>query len=148
MDGSFHDWFEKRGPRGCLMNIGDDASGDTLARMGSEETIWAAVGVLRAWVEKYGIPVALLYGLEECVCTRGEFERAIARGRRYAPAKGKVTVCEKSRKPRGIPLSHSLGDYGRLTKIGSVHRLREGVTSNVVSMGTFLMSVDTTAFSP
>ncbi|PYX56443.1 MAG: hypothetical protein DMG76_14595 [Acidobacteria bacterium] len=41
------------------MNMVDDASGDTLARMGSEETIWAAAGVLRAWVQKYGIPVAL-----------------------------------------------------------------------------------------
>jgi hypothetical protein len=54
MDGSFHDWLEDRGPRGCLMNLVDDVSGDTLARMGSEETIWAAVGVLRAWVKKYG----------------------------------------------------------------------------------------------
>ncbi len=59
MDGSFHAWLEERGPRGCLMNMVDDASGDTLARMGSEETIWAAAGVLRAWVQKYGIPVAL-----------------------------------------------------------------------------------------
>ena len=59
MDGSFHPWLEERGPGGCLMNMVDDASGDTLARMGSEETIWAAVGVLRAWVKKYGIPVAL-----------------------------------------------------------------------------------------
>jgi hypothetical protein len=59
MDGSFHDWLEGRGPRGCLMNMVDDASGDTLARLGREETIWAAAGVLRAWVKKYGIPVAL-----------------------------------------------------------------------------------------
>jgi hypothetical protein len=62
MDGSFHDWLEERGPRGCLMNMVDDASADTLARMGSEETIWAAAaaaGVLRAWVKKYGVPVAL-----------------------------------------------------------------------------------------
>ncbi len=59
MDGSFHDWLEERGPRGCLMNMVDDASGDTLARLGGEETIWAAAGVLRAWVQKYGIPVAL-----------------------------------------------------------------------------------------
>jgi len=41
------------------MNMVDDASGDTLARLGSEETIWAAAAVLRAWVKKYGIPVAL-----------------------------------------------------------------------------------------
>ena len=59
MDGSFHDWLEERGPGGCLMNMVDDASGDTLARLGSEETIWAAAGVLRARVKKYGIPVAL-----------------------------------------------------------------------------------------
>jgi transposase len=52
MDGSFHDWFEERGPSGCLMNMVDDASGDTLARMGSEDTVWAAAGVLRAWVKK------------------------------------------------------------------------------------------------
>jgi len=42
MDGSFHDWLEGRGPRGCLMNMVDDASGDTLARLGREETIWSA----------------------------------------------------------------------------------------------------------
>ena len=59
LDGSFHDWLEGRGPDGCLMNMVDDASGDTLARLGSEETIWTAAGVLRAWVKKYGVPVAL-----------------------------------------------------------------------------------------
>ena len=40
-------------------NMVDDASGNTLARMGKEETIWAAAGVLRAWIKKYGVPVAL-----------------------------------------------------------------------------------------
>src|SRR5260370_8201378 len=59
MDGSFHDWLEERGPRGCLMNMGDDASGDTLARMGNEETIWAAVGVFRAGVKNSGLPLTL-----------------------------------------------------------------------------------------
>jgi len=59
LDGSFHDWLEGRGPDGCLMNMVDDASGDTLARLGGEETIWTAAGVLRAWVKKYGVPVAL-----------------------------------------------------------------------------------------
>ena len=59
MDGSFHDWFEGRGPRGCLMNMVDDATGKTQAQMGKEETIWAAVGALRNWIRRYGIPVAL-----------------------------------------------------------------------------------------
>ena len=59
LDGSFHAWLEGRGPRGCLMNMGDDATGTTLCRLGQEETIWAAVGVLRAWIERYGVPQAL-----------------------------------------------------------------------------------------
>jgi transposase len=59
LDGSFHDWLEGRGPRGCLMNMVDDATSHTEARMGKEETIWAAAGVLRSWIEKYGVPRAL-----------------------------------------------------------------------------------------
>jgi transposase len=59
LDGSFHLWFETRGPRGCLMNLVDDATGRTLARLGAEETIWAAADVLRRWIETYGVPLAL-----------------------------------------------------------------------------------------
>jgi transposase len=59
LDGSFHDWLEERGPRGCLMDMVDDATGKVQARMGKEETIWAAVEVLRVWIGKYGIPRAL-----------------------------------------------------------------------------------------
>jgi transposase len=59
LDGSFHLWYEARGPRGCLMNLVDDATGRTLARLGAEETIWAAAEVLRRWIEAYGVPLAL-----------------------------------------------------------------------------------------
>jgi hypothetical protein len=59
LDGSFHDWLEARGPRGCLMDMVDDATSETLAGMGKEETIWAAAGVLRAWIRKYGVLRAL-----------------------------------------------------------------------------------------
>ncbi len=41
------------------MNLVDDATGTTLGRLGAQETIWAAAGVLRRWIEKYGVPVAL-----------------------------------------------------------------------------------------
>jgi hypothetical protein len=41
------------------MNLVDDATGRTLARLGAEETIWAAVDVLRRWIEAYGVPLAL-----------------------------------------------------------------------------------------
>lgn len=59
MDGSFHAWFEDRAPTSCLLTLVDDATGKTLGRFGAQETIWAAVDVLRAWIERYGIPQAL-----------------------------------------------------------------------------------------
>jgi hypothetical protein len=59
LDGSFHLWYEARGPRGCLMNLVDDATGQTLARLGDVETIWAAADVLRRWIDAYGVPLAL-----------------------------------------------------------------------------------------
>src|SRR5712692_7481053 len=59
MDGSFHPWFEGRGPESCLLTLVDDATGTTLGRFGAQETIWAAVAVLRAWIVRYGLPRAL-----------------------------------------------------------------------------------------
>ena len=63
MDGSFHDWYEGRGARAgipsCVMNMVDDASGRTLLRFGDQETMWAAVRILREWIGLYGVPRAL-----------------------------------------------------------------------------------------
>jgi transposase len=59
LDGSFHEWLEGRGPGGCLMDMVDDATSITLCRLGAQETIWAAVGILREWIRQYGVPLAL-----------------------------------------------------------------------------------------
>lgn len=59
LDGSFHPWLEGRGPHSCLLTLVDDATGRSLGRFGAQETIWAAVGVLRAWIDRYGLPRAL-----------------------------------------------------------------------------------------
>jgi len=59
LDGSFHGWLEDRGPEGCLMDLVDDATNQTLARLGEQETIWAVVDVLRRWIELHGVPLAL-----------------------------------------------------------------------------------------
>ena len=59
LDGSFHEWYQKRGPRACLMNMVDDATSTVEAYLGDEETIWAAARVLRQWIDKYGVPLAL-----------------------------------------------------------------------------------------
>src|SRR2546428_3428927 len=63
MDGSFHRWLEGRGPEGCLMDLVDDATNTTLARLGEEETIWAAAGGVPARVGRYGGARASLRGL-------------------------------------------------------------------------------------
>src|SRR3989441_783628 len=61
LDGSFHHWLEERGPEGCLIDLVDDATNTTWAQLGEQETIWAVADGLRAWIERYGVPLAL-YG--------------------------------------------------------------------------------------
>lgn len=79
LDGSFHQWFENRGPKGCLMGMVDDATGMTLGRIDKEETIWAAVGVLRSWIENYGVPMAL-YTDWKTVYAKEPTEQQLLRG--------------------------------------------------------------------
>lgn len=59
LDGSFHAWYEGRGPRRCLITMVDDATSRSTGRFSAEETIWAAATVLRRWIEQYGVPLAL-----------------------------------------------------------------------------------------
>jgi len=59
MDGSDHQWFEDRAGRCCLMNLVDAATGTTLSLFSEHETTEAAMLLLWAWIEKYGIPAAL-----------------------------------------------------------------------------------------
>lgn len=59
LDGSVHPWFEDRGPASCLLTMVDDATGRGLGGFGAQETIWAAVSVLRRWIDRYGVPRAL-----------------------------------------------------------------------------------------
>jgi len=59
LDGSHHRWFEQRGPKSCLMNMVDDATGSTMSLLAEEETSFAAMELLWYWIERYGIPRAL-----------------------------------------------------------------------------------------
>ena len=59
MDGSHHQWFSGRKGKSCLVDMVDDATGRTLALMRREETTKAAMEVLWAWIEKYGLPRSL-----------------------------------------------------------------------------------------
>jgi hypothetical protein len=79
LDGSFHDWFEGRGPRACAMTMVDDATSRTLLRFSDEETTWAAAELLEAWIAKYGVPAAL-YADWKNVYQRAPTTNELARG--------------------------------------------------------------------
>jgi len=72
MDGSHHKWFEDRGEEECLMDMVDDATGKALALLSEEETTVAAMKVLWAWVERYGIPKAIYVDWKNVYVTQRE----------------------------------------------------------------------------
>lgn len=59
MDGSHHQWFGDGEPESCLMDMVDDATGNTVALMDEEETTEVAMRALLQWCNDYGIPEAL-----------------------------------------------------------------------------------------
>ncbi|MCL5259319.1 MAG: ISNCY family transposase [Nitrospirae bacterium] len=93
MDGSHHAWFEERGERCVLMAVIDDATGEVFARFFPYEGTWPALEVVREYLERYGVPMAVYldrHGAyqskaaptveEEVAGTRpmSQFERAMA----------------------------------------------------------------------
>lgn len=64
MDGSHHAWFGSDYPDSCLMNLVDDATGTTLSLLAEHETTEAALQLLGAWIERYGVPEALYVDLK------------------------------------------------------------------------------------
>jgi len=132
MDGSFHAWLEGRGPEGCLMDLVDDATNTTLARLGKEETIWAAAGALRAWVERYGVPQALY------VDWKNLYKRA-ATGQERLRGEEPVTQFGRMCAKLGIELiaASSPQAKGRVERVHGTHQdrlvkklRRKGITSH------------------
>jgi transposase len=119
LDGSFHDWFEGRGPNGCLMNMVDDATSRSVCRLGEQETIWAAAGVLRAWMAKYGVPRAL-YTDWNNVYKRRPTERELLRGE--VPVTQFGRMCE--RLGIGIIAASSAQAKGRVERNHGTHQDR------------------------
>src|SRR5215475_3005770 len=119
LDGSFHDWLEGRGPGGCLMDMVDDATGRCEARMGKEETIWAAAGVLRAWIANHGVPRAL-YTDWKNVYKRKATPAEQLRGK--VPFTQFGRMCEKL--GIGIIAASSPQAKGRIERANGVHQDR------------------------
>lgn len=56
IDGSDHAWFEDRAAPCCAMVVVDDATSRRWVWFSAEETTEGAMRVLRAWIERWGVP--------------------------------------------------------------------------------------------
>jgi transposase len=63
IDGSIHDWFEI-GVNSCLLNMVDDATSKTLARLDSGETTRVVFLTIWEWIKRYGIPLSFYVDLK------------------------------------------------------------------------------------
>lgn len=60
LDGSYHDWFQGRGPWCTLIALIDDATSTIMTLLFVErETTWSVMESLRLFIERHGIPGAL-----------------------------------------------------------------------------------------
>jgi len=59
MDGSHHDWFERRGPRCVLMGYMDDATGRVFGRFYEYEGTIPAMDSFKRYIRKYGLPLSV-----------------------------------------------------------------------------------------
>jgi transposase len=119
MDGSFHAWYETRAGKACLMNMVDDATSTVEALLGDEETIWAAARVLRQWIEKYGVPLAL-YTDWKNVYVREPTEKELLHGR--VPVTQFGRMCRKL--DIGIIAANSPQAKGRVERGNGTHQDR------------------------
>src|SRR5881397_473674 len=107
LDASFHPWLEDRAANGCLMHMVDDATGTVLCQFSAGETTWAAAHLLRAWIERYGVPRALytdwknVYVRLPNVQERLRGEAAVTSSDRCAPSWGSASSPPVRRRPRG-----------------------------------------------
>ena len=59
LDGSHHDWFEKRRAKAVLMSFIDDATGMIFARFYEYEGTIPAMSLLKQYTEEYGLPMSI-----------------------------------------------------------------------------------------
>src|SRR5260370_8281831 len=101
------------------MDMVDDATGKVQGRMGKEETIWAAVEVLRAWIRNYGIPRALYTDWKNVVKGKARAAEQLRGGVTVTQFGG---MCQKV----GIRIiaASSPQAKGRVERINGVHQDR------------------------
>ena len=109
MDGSIHPWFGEVHGEKCLLNLVDDATTTTLSLLANGETTEIVMLVLKAWIERYGIPQSIYVDLKSVYIGPKE-----------------LSVFEKACKRLGIEVipAHSAEAKGRVERNHAVYQDR------------------------
>ena len=134
LDGSPHDWLEGRGPRMTLIELVDDATGESYGRFYAEETTESVMDCLWRYIERYGVPRAL-YVDKDSIYTVNNRE---ATGAEILAGKEPQTQMARAAEELGIRiiLAHSPQAKGRVERVHGTHQDRlvklmrlEGITT-------------------
>ncbi len=102
MDGSHHDWLEKRGPKLVLMGMVDDARNRFYGRFYEYEGVYPAMNVLEGYLRRFGLPQSLYVDKHSTYKTvRQASEDELLRGEEAS------TQFERAVQELGIKLIHA-----------------------------------------
>jgi transposase len=132
MDGSWHDWFEGRGPWCCLMVLVDDATGRTWARFYDRETLAGSFDAFGRYAAAFGLPAAVyvdkagIYRPDPDTGEPTQFGRAMAAlGVKLIladspQAKGRVERMNGTLQDQLVPFDCAQGEEMRLRGVGDM----------------------------
>jgi transposase len=142
-DGSYHAWFEERGPKCCLITLIDDATKTRLSQFFEQETMFGTMTVLKLWILTYGIPMALYCDKKNAfVLTREPTDKELLSGitdpkshfGRACDKLGIEVIAANSAQAKGrVERNHGV-DQDRLVK-----ELRLAGISTIVEANKFLL---------
>ncbi len=102
MDGSHHEWLEKRGPKMVMMGMVDDASNRFYGRFYAYEGVYPAMNCLEGYLRHYGRPRSLYVDKHSTYKTvRNPSEDEMLRGEEAA------TQFERAARELGIDIIHA-----------------------------------------
>ena len=143
MDGSHHDWLERRGPKMVLMGMVDDARNRFYGRFYDYEGVYPAMNVLEGWIRRYGLPQSLYVDKHSTYKTvRHPSEDELLKGEEAS------TQFERAAEELGISVihAHSPQAKGRIERAFAtlqdrlVKELRLAGVSTLEEANRFLMS--------
>ncbi|WP_422061192.1 ISNCY family transposase [Sphingopyxis sp.] len=105
VDGSYHRWFEKRGDEACLLVFIDDATSEImLLRLVDHESSYNYMACLRAYIHKFGCPLALYsdrHSIFRVNRENGAGERTITQFTRACRSLDIKVICAKTPQAKG-----------------------------------------------